>query len=138
VIKNNKGLTLAELVLAAFILSFVLCGLLLLFTNCVLLNASSRDLSVATSHAEYVLEEIRAANFTGLEARIANGGASGWDLNSADLSAAPYGFTILPAENITTGVFQSGNPLGVWVTVNWSDRVNRPRSTELRTSVTNY
>jgi prepilin-type N-terminal cleavage/methylation domain-containing protein len=138
VIKNKKGFTLAELMLAAFIIAFVLSGLLLLFTNCMLLNSASRNLSVATSHAEYVMESIRATSFTGLETRIVNGGSTGWDLTTTALAQAPYSFSTLPDENITTGVFQSGNPLGVLVTVNWNDRGPKARSTELTTYITDY
>jgi len=138
VIKNNRGFTLAELMLAAFIIAFVLSGLLLLFTNCMLLNNASRNLSVATSHAEYVMEAVRATSFTGLETTINNGGSSGWDLTTAVLAQAPYNFSTLPDESIATSVFQSGNPLGVSVTVNWNDRGPKARSTELRTYITNY
>lgn len=138
VIKNNQGFTLAELMMAAFILVFVLSGLLLLFTNCMLLNDASRNLSVATSHGEYVLEQVSATTFTGLETRIANNGVNGWDLSTANLQASPYNFIALPAENLVTSVFQSGNPLGVSVLVSWQDRGQKNRSTELRTYLTNY
>lgn len=135
---RNKGFTLAELLLAAVILSFVLSGLLLLFTNCFLLNESSRNLSVATSHAEYIMEEIRSASFTGLEARINAAGANGWDLDTAQLQGVPYSFSTLSNESVSTAVFQSGNPLGVSVTLNWQDRGAKDRSTELRTYLTDY
>ena len=135
---NKKGFTLAELMIAAFILTFVLSGLLLLFTNCMLLNDASRNLSVAISHGEYVMEQISATTFTGLETRINNGGANGWDLTTANLQASPYNFMTLPTENVVTSVFQSGNPLGVSVVVNWQDRGQKNRSTELRTYLTNY
>ena len=120
--------------LAAFILTFVLAGLLLLFTNCILLNAANRELSIATSHAEYILEDIRAAGFTD----ISNNGVSRWDLTTAQLQVSPYSFTALSGETITASIFQSGNPLGVSVKVDWHDRGQRDRSTELKTNITNY
>jgi Tfp pilus assembly protein PilV len=138
VIKNNRGFTLAELVLAAFILSFVLSGLLLLFTNCMLLNDSSRNLSVATSHAEYILETIRGQDFADIQTTINSGGASGWDLTTVELSQSPYNFTTLPDETVATSVFQTGNPLGVLVNVSWLDRGLKARNTELRTFLTDY
>ena len=137
-IKNNRGFTLAELMVGAFILAFVLSGLLLLFTNCMLLNSASRNLSVATSHADYVMEAIRATTFTGLETRINNGSATGWDLTTAALAQTPYSFKTLSSESVATSVFRSGNPLGVSVIVSWNDRGPRARSTELRTYITNY
>ena len=137
-IRNKKGFTLAELMIAAFILTFTLSGLLLLFTNCMLLNDVSRNLSVATSHGEYVMEQISSTAFTGLETRITDGGTNGWDLATANLQGGPYNFTALPNESLATTVFQSGNPLGVSVLVSWQDRGQKNRSTELRTYLTNY
>lgn len=138
VIRNKQGFTLAELMIAAFILTFTLSGLLLLFTNCMLLNDASRNLSVATSHGEYVMEQISSTAFTGLETRITDGGTNGWDLGSANLQAGPYNFATLPNETLSTSIFQSGNPLGVAVLVSWQDRGPKNRSTQIRTYLTNY
>ncbi len=135
---KDKGFTLAELLLSAAILAFVLTGLLLLFISCSLLNEANRNMSIATSHAEYILEDIRSASFTGLETRINNNGTNGWDLNSIQLQSSPYNFTTLAAEGITTSVFQSGNPLGISVEVAWQDRGQKDRAVELRTYFTDY
>lgn len=134
---NRKGFTLAELLLATALMALVLCGLLALFVSCTVVNGSSRNLTTATAHARYILEDIRAAGLTGLEARINSGGTTGWDMSAADLLAA-YGLTTLSNESVATQVTQTGDPLGVSVTVNWNDRGRRPRSITLQTAITNF
>jgi Tfp pilus assembly protein PilW len=136
--KIKSGFTLSELLLAAAILVFVLAGLLALFLNCMVLNEANRNLTVATTHAQYIMEEIKDAaetDFTQLESRINNGD---WDLNAIQIQAAPYNLTVLSNESIDTNVTVSGNPLGVSVIVRWNDRGQRPRSAELATLIANY
>ena len=135
----NKGFTLPELLLASLILILALSGMLTLFVSCIFLNDASANLSTAVTHAEYILEEIREAGFSGLEDRINsnNGTPAGWDLDTAEIQAT-YGIAPLRSERITTAVSSSGNPLGVAVGVSWVDRTGRARDTELRTMVTDY
>lgn len=65
---SNKGFTLTELLLAAAILVFALTGLLLLFINCILLNESSRNLSLAYNAIQTKMEEIKNTGFPNLDA----------------------------------------------------------------------
>jgi prepilin-type N-terminal cleavage/methylation domain-containing protein len=133
---SDKGFTLPELLLAAIILALVLSGLLMLFINCIFLNESNRNLTTATTHAEYIMEQIRGAGFIGLEDRI---GANEWDLNAVEIQSPPYNLTPLTNETITTtAVLPSGNPFGVSVKVNWRDRTHRDRETELQSLITDY
>lgn len=134
---NKKAFTLAELLLAAAVLALTLCGLLALFTACAMLNDSSRNLTTATAHVRYILEDIRNAGWTGLEARINGGGTNGWDLNTSQVQSV-YGLSPLSGESVATAVAQTGDPLGVSVTVSWNDRGMRPRSVTFNTAVTNY
>ena len=128
----QKAVTLSELLLATAILAFVLSGLLLLFTRCILLNDENRNLAAATSHAEYVLEDIRQKVFSTVQAGISNGS---WDWNTSQISS--QGLTALSNEAVDTQASGS-NPLQVTVTVTWTDRSQRPRSASLQTSITNY
>lgn len=126
----NKGLTLAELLFALAILAFVLTGLLALFTNCIFLNETNRNLSIATSHAQYVMEEIKSTNFSSI---VAAYNKKSWD--SATITSK--GLVALPNERICMSV--TGNdPLRVVVTDTWSGRGQRTSSVELRTLITNY
>jgi type II secretory pathway pseudopilin PulG len=131
---RNSGFTLAELLLVCAILALTLTALLALFINCSILNEANRNLTIAVSHASYIMEEIRGAGFTGLEARIND---NGWDLNKQQIQSV-YSLTPLDNEAISTSVTQSGNPLGVSVRVDWFDRRQRPRNIVLNTLITDY
>lgn len=136
--KSFAAFTLSELLLAAAILVFVLSGLLALFLNCLILNEANRNLTMATSHAQYIMEKIKDAadtDFTQLESRINNGD---WDLNTSQIQAAPYNLTALSNESINTNVTQGGNPLGISLIVQWNDRGQRPRNARLDTLIANY
>ncbi len=130
-----RGFTLSELLLAAAILVFVLAGLLALFLNCLILNEANRNLTIAMTHAQYIMEEIKDEDFDGLEAKINNGD---WDLDASAIQSAPYGLAALSNETIDVNATQSGNPLGISVTVQWNERGQRIRSTELDTLIANY
>jgi len=135
---SYKGFTLSELLLAAAILAFVLVGLLALFINCLALNDSNRNLTVAATHAQYIMEQIKDAceqDFTQVEANINNGN---WDLNGSQIQTAPYNLPALNNETINTNVTHSGNPLGLSVVVSWTDATGRSRSTQLDTLISNY
>lgn len=124
----RKGFTLPELLLAAAILAFVLCGLLVLFINCVFLNEANRNSTVALSHAQYVMEDIKNTNFYSIKTKIDNGD---WDWATAGITAR--GLNPLPNESIDTSRGSTDNPLEVAVTVTWQDRRQRNRQAALRT-----
>lgn len=127
---NQKGFTLPELLVAAAILAFALCALLVTFISCIFLNEANRNTVIATTHAEYVLEEIENTGFESIATGIA---AGGWDWDSADLSGE--GLAVLNNESVDTQ--SSGtNPLTVTVTVSWNDRRGRVRSVVLQTLFT--
>jgi prepilin-type N-terminal cleavage/methylation domain-containing protein len=58
--KQKKGFTLVELLIAVFILSGAISGVLLLYTNSIVSSQQAWDTTVATSHGEHVLEEMLA------------------------------------------------------------------------------
>ena len=124
----RKGFTLPELLLAAAILAFVLCGLLVLFINCVFLNEANRNSTVALSHAQYVMEDIKNTDFYSIKTKIDNGD---WDWATPGITAR--GLNPLPNESIDTSHGSTDNPLEVAVTVTWQDRRQRQRQAGLRT-----
>lgn len=129
---TNKGFSLSEVILAAAILAFALTSLLTLFIAFMLLNESSRNLSVATGHAQYVLEEIKNSEFDNVEDDI-NAGNWGW--NEEEIGG--NGLTALRDESIDTVVNgQASDPLDVSVIVNWKDRMGQDRQIELETLFT--
>lgn len=60
---TKKGFTLPEMLLAAVITSFVLCGILLTYIACMDMVKSSKNVSIATGAAQGVIEEIRSTPF---------------------------------------------------------------------------
>ncbi len=126
----NQGFTLAELLLAVMILGVTLTQVLVIFMNCASSNESSRNLSVAMSHASFVFEDIRNTTFVNVGINIANGT---WTYaNAAAVTGA--GLTAMKNETITT-VSSGTNPLTLTVTVNWEDHGGRVRSKALQTLV---
>lgn len=66
--KIKSGFTLSELLLAAAILVFVLAGLLVLFLNCLILNETNRNFTLAYSAIQAKMEEIKNTPFSNLDA----------------------------------------------------------------------
>ncbi|MBU0634094.1 MAG: hypothetical protein KKB82_00160 [Candidatus Omnitrophica bacterium] len=130
---REKAFTLSELMVSALILALILVSIVAVLTNINLLNETNRNLTIAVTHAEYLIEEIKNASFSGLESNI---GSGVWDFTSAQLSAT-YGLSGLNNESVNTTVEQSGNPLEISVTVNWTDIGQRNRSVTLSLLRTN-
>lgn len=127
---SDKGFTLVELLLAAAILVFAIVGLAALFINVALLNDANRNLTIATSHAQFVMEKIKDANFSSLSTDITNGI---WNYNKAAIDTA--GLTALKGETITT-VASGTNLLDITITVSWQDRTSKNRSFVLEALIT--
>ena len=125
---KRAGFTLAEVILAAAILAFALTGLLALFISCMLLNESSRNRSLATAHAQFVLEEIKNTNFDLIETDI---NAGSWYWNEAEIEGK--NLPVLKSELIKTTVTVpiSGDPVEVLVKVEWQDRLGGAQTISL-------
>ncbi|MFC1658583.1 hypothetical protein ACFL1D_04260 [Candidatus Omnitrophota bacterium] len=140
--KHTRGLTLAELLLAAAIMAFVICGLIALFVNCSFLNEGNRNLTMALSHAQYIMEEIRnEGDLDQIKTMIDNQSFTGLSgLSSESISVCCYD---MPWANPASSCLEScitdgGNPLGVYVSVSWQDRRQRTRQVALHTLMTDY
>lgn len=124
--KKGAGFTLTELLLATAILVFVLSSLLLVFINCIILNESSRNLTVAVSHAEFALEEIKGQDFSSIA-------SSTWNTSTI----ASRGLIPLGSESLAITVAGAGtNPKNITANVTWKDRAVRDRSLTLETLFT--
>lgn len=126
----KRGLTLAELMIAAFITVFSVSAILLLFMNCIFMNTASRNTTIATSHAQYALEEIRNTPFASIPGTW-NGAT--WDSTVVQSK----GLSALDSEIINIGA-TSTDPIQVTVTVNWDDDGVRARSITLETLIADY
>ena len=58
--KQKKGFTFVELLIAVFILTGAIGGILMLFATSMISSQQAWDTTVATSHGEHVLEEMQA------------------------------------------------------------------------------
>ncbi len=122
---SDKGFTLVEVMLATAILVFVLSSLLLVFINCIILNESSRNLTVAVSHAEFALEEIKSWDFSNITI-----GSTSWNITS-------IGLTPLNSETLVITLTGAGtNPKNITANVIWKDRIVSNRSLALETLLT--
>ncbi|MBU1912315.1 MAG: prepilin-type N-terminal cleavage/methylation domain-containing protein [Candidatus Omnitrophica bacterium] len=143
---NKKGFTLVELLIAAAIFAFVMSGVLLMFINCAFLDQANRNKGIATTHAEFVMEDImeymRSGDLVPLQDEI-DSGEWYWDSSTTPPignylgCTSPYVYPyVLNSESITTTYVTETNPLDVTVTVSWKDRAQaNPRSLTLETLI---
>ena len=120
---------MSELLLTAAILAYALSVMLTTFANNSQLNESNRNLTTATTHAEYILESIKNLAFSNIAADI---NAGTWTWSTATITA--NGLSALNSEDITSTV-SGANPLDITVAVNWHDAKGRVRSKSLRTLI---
>jgi type II secretory pathway pseudopilin PulG len=123
-LKGNKppeaGLTLLEVVFTSAILLIAITALLYTFVNCILLNASNKELLTAANDAQYVLEQIKSRAFSDIIGDYA-------PPNLANLQNETIS---VPAEaSISSRVKE------VTVNVSWTDKRRRARSYVLTTRI---
>ena len=106
---RNKGFTFIELLLAVFILSVGISAVLMLYTSSMLSAANAWDMTVATSNAEHMLEEMQAR---GSLADIVN---TDWSLWAKD-----HSLNTLPAATFNVAFADpASDPLNIQITVSW-------------------
>jgi len=136
--KCKPAVTFIEILVAAAISVITLTVVLILLMNCSFTRKEASNLTVATAHAETVLENIKLSNFANIETDINNGS---WTFTQSQISADSRfnNFPLLSNETIQTAVIQSGDPLIVSVIVNWSSIRNSSliRNVEFRTLISN-
>ncbi len=122
---RNKGFTFIEVLLAVFILSIGISTVLMLYTSSMLSAANAWDMTVATSNAEHMLEEMQTRDSL---ADIVNTDWSQW--------AQDQGLNALPGETFSV-VFAdpADDPLNIQITVNW-ERKSRTNQITFKTRLT--
>ena len=122
---RNKGFTLIELLLAVFILSVGISAVLMLYVSSMLSAATAWDMTVATSNAEHVLEEMQARDSL---ADIVNTDWPQW--------AQDRGLNTLPAETLSVAFADpTGDPLNIQIIASW-ERKSRTNQIILKTRLT--
>jgi Tfp pilus assembly protein PilV len=122
-LKENLSFTLVELLVAAYILLIGICGILALFANTMISSQSAWDMTVATSHAEHVLEEMQTK-------------ISLTEIQSIDWDEWAKKLTTLSQEKIAiTFEDPTSDPLDIKVTNTWQSKL-RTNTVTLRTKLT--
>ena len=124
-LRQNQGFTLVELLVAAYILLIGICGILSLLSNSMLATESAWDTTVATTHAQYILEEMQNKNTLG-------------DIQVVDWNAwaQNQNLSTLPQETFkVTFADPAADPLEIKVTDQW-ERKGRLNTITLRTKLT--
>ena len=122
---NKQGVTLVEVLITVFIMTIGILSCLMYFTTAMRSTELARDVTVATTHGEYLLEEMHSRNTLG-EITTAN-----WE---AWTDTA--GLTTLPEEDITVAFANTEtDPLDITVAVNWQ-RQSRANTINFNTQLT--
>jgi len=138
----KKGFTLIELLIAVAIFVFAMAGILHMFFACAFLDQANRNKSIATIHAEFVMEDImeymRNNELSSLPGKIdpsPDPDEGDWDWNHVDIESncSP---AIDESEEIATSCINGTNPLNITVTVSWKDKAQvTTRFLELKTLI---
>jgi len=111
--RRSKGFTFAELLVTVLLLGGAVGAMLTFFVQSIELNNISRDMSLAVSHVQYVLEDIRSSS--GVIVNQIDNGVWNYD---TDTEFSDRELTRLPSETIL--VQYSGTaPLTITVNLGW-------------------
>jgi len=116
---GSRGLTFVEIIVTVAILGFTLTALLKFFVDAMNLNALSRDVTLAVSHAQYVLEDIRSSSGV-IKDQINNGV---WNLSN-DSQFNNQALLRIKNETITT-TQDNGTPIIITVVISWQEDSGR-------------
>jgi len=108
---RRKGFVLAEVLLGAAILAFVLCGILATYINCFDLITTSRNSTAAVNSAQSIIEEIRDYSFTSI--------FNDYNNQTFTVSEIPASRGIIYVDNTNPDL------LTVTISVSWQQHGNR-------------
>lgn len=129
--KNNKGMTLFELLIAAFVFTVAMGALLSSIVAIMYLIDISKDQTVAASDLRNTMERIRATPFNNMVSFFPSGTQDGPANNRYQNITGGYS---LNGEHITvTYANVNSDPLEIRVNINWLDKHSRPYNTSLST-----
>ena len=118
--KNNKGLTLVEILIATGVIVFTSVVLLQLYLSCLNLSEMNNNSSSATAHLTIMLEAIRCTPFSQILVDFPNGDVDGPAGNNYATLVGGY---VLPQEQIVvTYVDTAADPLEIIVRISWQDK----------------
>jgi len=68
--KNRRGFTLSELMIAVLILVIAIAALLATYVTCLFMNEANNNLVTAVNDVQYVLEEIKSLAYANIEGYV--------------------------------------------------------------------
>lgn len=129
--KNNKGMSLFEIMVATLVFVLALGALLSSLTGVLFLISQAKDETIAVSDLKNIAERIRATSFNNVPVFFPNGTQDGPGFNSYPAIVGGYNLT---NEHITvTYPDASADPLEIRITATWQGRYGRASSTALST-----
>ncbi len=126
--RRRHGFTLVEMLVTVGILGFILVALLQFFVEMMSLNDISRDRTVAVSHAQYVLEDIRSSSGVIVD-QIDSGE---WDLDT-DTEFSERGLVRLESEVVDVGREAGADPVVITVDITWQQGNGRQQQVTFTT-----
>jgi len=124
-IKDKSGMTLMEIMITILILSVGVLSSMLYFTTVSASTELARSITIATTHAEYIFEEMR------LRPTLSNITATNWTS-----WAAAEGLSTLNGEAVAVSYVSAGaDPLDVTAGISWASRTGT-KVLSLRTEFT--
>ncbi len=131
-ISRFNGFTFIELMLAAAILASTVLVILHNLISITLFNETIRNYATAITHAQFVLEEIKDADFYIIKDENDNGF---WNWNRTKIYA--QGLAAMKNETITTSTSEVSGPalLNITVRVDWLERNGRVSNRKLTTFI---
>ena len=128
-LKNKTGVTFVEVLVALFIVTFGITSSLLYMTTAKAATELAKDKTIALTHAELILEEMKAR--TTLASITGTDWATFW---SSFVTA--NSITTLPSEALSVSyVNQAADPLAITVAVSWTKK-SRNYGVSLATEMT--
>lgn len=128
---NNRGLTLAELLVAALIASLAIGASLICFSQIFYLIEVAKDTTVAVSDIRDMIEEIWSTPFDFITNDFPKGNIDGPATN--DYASVVGSYSLNDEHIVVDYVDEDVDPLEIMVTTSWTDMRGRDRTIQLST-----
>lgn len=130
-LRRQKGTSLMEILVATFVFTIAMGGLLSSILAIVNLIDLAQDTTIATANLNNMMEKIRATPFAYMTSRFTDDQADGPGGNPYQSIVGGYTLT---NEQITANYADvNADPLEINLTLNWNDKRGRPRSISMST-----
>jgi len=116
--KNQKGITLVEILVATLITTVAIGGLLEAYRHFNTLAESTKQINTAMRDLTTMMERVRSTAFATIEINFPNGTIDGGGAN--DYSAIVGGYSLTNEQIVVTYPNPGANPLEIIITVQWT------------------